>query len=89
MRALSPDSIAPPMARYVHGVEIPAGYRFVMTSGQLGLSRDGNVPDTALEQARLCFAACGAILAEAGMGPADVIRVNTDTGEYITRVSVA
>ncbi len=76
MRALLPPDIAPPMARYVHGVEIPAGYRVVMTSGQLGLDPDGTVPDGALEQARYCFAACGKILNEAQMGPSDVVRVN-------------
>lgn len=76
MRALTPATIAPPMARYVHGVEVPPGYRLVMTSGQLGVGPDGTVPGSSLEQARLCFAACGAILADAGMGPSDVIRIN-------------
>ena len=37
---------------------------------------DGTVPEGAEAQARLCFANCAAILAEAGMGPADVIRIN-------------
>jgi enamine deaminase RidA (YjgF/YER057c/UK114 family) len=34
------------------------------------------VPEGAEAQARLCFANCAAILAEAGMGPGDVIRIN-------------
>ena len=34
------------------------------------------VPDGAEAQARLCLANCAAILAEAGMSPADVIRIN-------------
>jgi enamine deaminase RidA (YjgF/YER057c/UK114 family) len=38
------------------------------------------VPEGAEAQARLCFANCAAILAEAGMGPADVIRINA----YVT-----
>lgn len=76
MRALNPNSIAPPFARYAHGTEIPSGHRIVMTSGQLGVAADGTVPGDALAQARLAFAACEAILAEAGLGPRDTARIN-------------
>jgi len=76
MTMLCPPDIAPPFARYAHGVEVPAGARLVVTSGQLALNRDGTIPEGAEAQARLCLANCAAILAEAGMGPADVIRIN-------------
>jgi enamine deaminase RidA (YjgF/YER057c/UK114 family) len=76
MKMLAPPGIAPPFAAYAHGVEVPPGARLVVTSGQLALAADGTVPDGADAQARLCFANCAAILAEAGMGPADVIRIN-------------
>ncbi|TNF65095.1 MAG: RidA family protein [Rhodobacteraceae bacterium] len=76
MRSLNPASISPPFARYAHGVEIPPGARIVRTSGQLGLAADGTVPDTAEDQARICFAQIAAILAEAGMGPADVVHLS-------------
>lgn len=76
MRSLTPPTIAPPFAAYAHGVEVPAGARLVMTSGQLALAADGTVPMGAEAQARLCFQNCAAILREAGMGPADVIRIN-------------
>ena len=76
MRALAPDTVAPPFARYSHGIEVPAGMRLVATSGQLGLRADGTVPEGARAQAELCFAACTAILDVAGMGPGDVIRIN-------------
>ncbi|MCU0904606.1 MAG: RidA family protein [Tabrizicola sp.] len=76
MRALSPPSISPPFAAYSHGVEAPPGLRWVFTSGQLGLTAELTVPDGAYLQARLCFANCSAILAEAGMRPADVVRIN-------------
>lgn len=80
MRTLTPPTIAPPFARYAHGVAVPPGARLVVTSGQLALHPDGTVPDGAKAQARLCFANCAAILAEAGMGPADVIRITA----YVT-----
>jgi enamine deaminase RidA (YjgF/YER057c/UK114 family) len=76
MKTLSPPSIRPPFARYAHGVEVPPGARLVVTSGQLGIAADGSVPDGAEAQATLCLANCAAILAQAGMGPADVIRIN-------------
>jgi enamine deaminase RidA (YjgF/YER057c/UK114 family) len=76
MKALAPPTIAPPFAAYAHGVEVSAGHRLVVTSGQLALSADGTVPQGAEAQARLCFANCAAILAEAGMVPGDVIRIN-------------
>lgn len=76
MRTLNPSSAPAPFARYSHGVEVPHGARLVVTSGQLGLDATGHVPAGAEAQARLCFANCAAILAEGGMGPADVIRIN-------------
>lgn len=76
MRRLTPDTIRPPFARYVHGVEIPAQARIVMTSGQLGLKPDDTLPESAEAQAAVCFANITAILADAGMGPADVVRIN-------------
>ncbi|MEL6889935.1 MAG: RidA family protein, partial [Pseudomonadota bacterium] len=63
-KELSPASIAPPFARYAHGLEIPAGWRLAATSGQLPLAADGTVPEGAEAQAALCFANCAAIIAE-------------------------
>ena len=76
MKSLAPPTIIPPFARYSHGVEVPTGARMVVTSGQLALTAAGTVPQGAAAQAHLCFANCTAILAEAGMGPPDVIRIN-------------
>ncbi len=76
MKMLVPPTIRPPFARYAHGVEVPGGARIVMTSGQLGVGPGDVLPDGARAQADQCFANCTAILAEAGMGPADVIRIN-------------
>ncbi len=76
MRELNPATIAPPFARYAHGVEVPAGARLIFTSGQLGVEPDGTAPDDAAEQAAICFANVEAILAEAGAGARDVIRLN-------------
>lgn len=76
MRALTPPSIRPPFAAYAHGVAVPAGLRWVCTSGQLGLTAQDTLPDGAYAQAVQCFANCAAILAEAGMTAADTVRIN-------------
>jgi enamine deaminase RidA (YjgF/YER057c/UK114 family) len=76
MKALNPATIRRPFARYAHGVEVPAGARLVLTSGQLGIRADDSIPPDAGAQADLCFTACAAILGEAGMGPPDVVRIN-------------
>ena len=81
MRRLKPDSIHPPFARYAHGVETPAGARLIFCSGQLGVAKDGAAPEDVKDQARLCFQAIAAILAEGGMGLADIVRLNA----YVTR----
>jgi 2-iminobutanoate/2-iminopropanoate deaminase len=80
LRALSPPSIKPPFARYSHGIAMPAGYRLVFTSGQLGISADGQIPPECEAQADLCFANIAAILAEDEMTLADVVRLNA----YVT-----
>ena len=72
---LAPASLPPPFARYSHGVVVPAGQRLVRTAGQLALAADGSVPEGALAQATLCFASIEAILAEAGLGRADVCHI--------------
>jgi len=80
MRALSPASIRPPLARYSHGIAVPAGHRLVITAGQLGIGLDDTVPEDSEAQADLCFANIAAILAEDGMTMADVVRLSV----YVT-----
>jgi enamine deaminase RidA (YjgF/YER057c/UK114 family) len=73
-RALNPAAIRPPFARYSHAVLLPAGADLLFASGQLGVAPDDAVPEGIEEQCVLCFENIGAILAEAGMSFADVIR---------------
>src|SRR6516165_7413895 len=76
MRRLNPDVIHPPFAKYAHGVEVEAGARIVFCSGQLGIGKDGVVPDDVDGQARICFRAIAAILGEASMSFDDLVRLN-------------
>lgn len=77
---LTPKSIKPPFARYSHGVEVPAGKRLVLCSGQLGIGPNDAVPEDAGTQAELCFQNIAAILGEAGLGLKDIVRINA----YVT-----
>jgi enamine deaminase RidA (YjgF/YER057c/UK114 family) len=76
LRPITPATIRPPFARYAHGVEVPPGARWLATSGQLGLRPDDTLPEGAEAQAAQCFANLDAILAGAGMGRADIVRLS-------------
>ncbi len=77
MRHITPKAIRPPFARYSYGVEIPSGYRILVCSGQLGVSPDDQVPEAIEEQTHLCFRNIGAVLEEAGLTFADIVRINS------------
>ena len=80
MRALSPSSIRPPLARYSHGFAVPANYRLVITAGQLGIGVDDKIAEDSEAQAELCFANIAAILAEDAMELKDIVRLSV----YVT-----
>ena len=77
IQSLIPDRIAPPFARYAHGV---ATESIVLTSGQLPLSPDGTIPEGAEAQTALCFANIDAILSEGGTDKSRCLRINA----YVT-----
>jgi 2-iminobutanoate/2-iminopropanoate deaminase len=76
MRRLNPDAIHPPFAKYAHGIEVDPGARIVFCSGQLGIGRDGIIPEDVEAQTHLCFRAIAEILGEASMAFADLVRLN-------------
>jgi 2-iminobutanoate/2-iminopropanoate deaminase len=77
---LNPASVRAPFGRYSHGMAAKAG-RMVFCSGQVGVNSDDTVPDTVQGQAELCFRNIAAILAEAGLGMGDIVRLNA----FVTR----
>lgn len=76
MKSLIPAQIAPPFARYSHGVQVPGDARILRTSGQLGLASDGTVPNGAEAQAGICFDNLDAILGEAGLNRTHVMHLS-------------
>lgn len=75
MRHLICDTIAPPFGSYSHAVEIPPGARILTLAGQVGCTAAGHVPDDAGAQTELIFANLAAVLAGAGMGLSDLVKL--------------
>jgi len=80
MKHHTPNSIRAPFARYSHGVEVPPGYRLMFCSGQLSITVDDDIPESAEAQTELCFENIAAVLDSAGMSLADIVRINA----YVT-----
>lgn len=78
---LNPAGVRPPFGRYSHGIAVEGVSRMVFCSGQLGIAPDDDVPADVTAQAELCFSAIGRILAEAGLGFGDIVRLNA----FVTR----
>jgi len=83
LKPINPPTIAPPFSRYSQAVEVPAGARWLHISGQVGVRPDGTLEEGFAAQAERAWDNLLAILAAAGMGPADVVKANV----YLTRGS--
>lgn len=81
--AIVPADIHPPFGNYSHGVLVQGDVDWLVTSGELGISKEGAIPEDVEAQAELCFLNIGAVLAAAGMSFADVVRLSA----YVTRRS--
>ncbi|MGI9499029.1 MAG: RidA family protein [Geminicoccaceae bacterium] len=77
IKRLTPASIHPPLARYAHATEVPAGARWLVLSGQLGIAADGSVPADFAGQAVICFENIIAILRDASMDISNIVRVTS------------
>jgi 2-iminobutanoate/2-iminopropanoate deaminase len=82
-RKLNPSTIAPPGGRYTHAIEVPPGASWLVISGQVGVAVDGSTPEDVGGQTENCFRNIAAILADAGMSLADVVKITV----FLTRES--
>ena len=74
-RIINPRSLAPPASRYAHGIVHSARARRLVMSGQIGRRLDGTLGDGLAEQMEIAWDAIFAILAEAGMSVADLVKI--------------
>jgi 2-iminobutanoate/2-iminopropanoate deaminase len=73
--ARNPASIHPPLAGYSHQIELDGSERLLMLSGQVGMTREGQVPSDAAEQLDLALANVIRNVEDAGMSVADLVKV--------------
>ena len=76
MKIYNPKNIHEPSA-YSHAIELPPGARMVYISGQVGAAPDGSFPADFAAQAENALKNLGAVLAEAGMGVENLVKVNS------------
>jgi 2-iminobutanoate/2-iminopropanoate deaminase len=73
----NPETVAAPLGRYTHTVEVPAGSGLVFVSGQVPVAPDGSVPSTLAQQADQVYANIVAVLAAKGVPPQNIIKLTT------------
>ena len=73
----TPDTVAAPFGPYSHAVEVPEGSRLLYISGEVGVRPDGTVPEGIEAQAEACWRNIIAIIADAGMGVGDLVKITT------------
>lgn len=79
IKSVTPNAMAPPFARYAHGV-VDTRSGLILSSGQLALNVDGTIPTGAQAQAALIFANIDKILKQAGTDKTGVLKVHA----YVT-----
>lgn len=72
-----PTGVAGPAASYELAMVVPAGSTMLHTAGIVGTAPDGTTPTSIADQAEEMWRSIGAILAEAGFGPSDVVSYTT------------
>ena len=72
-----PEGVHPPVAAYVHQTEIAPGGRWLVLSGQIGMTADGAVPADPVEQVALALENLRRNLAAAGMDPSHLVKLTT------------
>jgi 2-iminobutanoate/2-iminopropanoate deaminase len=76
LQRLNPETVPAP-GMYSHGVVAPASGRWLYVSGQVGVGRDGSCAADFEGQAQQAWQNLVAVLAAAGMGVQDLVKVNT------------
>lgn len=78
-----PDTAPPPFSNYSPGVEVAPGARWYFISGQVGANLEGKILEGEEAQHVQTWENVMALLASAGMGAGDIVRINA----YVTQDS--
>ena len=71
----NPANIHPPVAGYVHQIEISGNERLLAISGQIGKKEDGTIPADSIEQLSIALENLKRNLDAAGMEISDLVKV--------------
>ena len=73
----NPDTIAAPLGRYVHQIEIANPEKLLFIAGQVGMRPDGSVPEDAVDQLAVALENVLANIAAAGLDTSDLVKITT------------
>ena len=76
LRSHNPGSIAPPLSRYSHAIEAPAGARWLHVSGQVGIKPDGTLAEGIEAQIEQALLNVFAVLKSAGMSRHHLVKLS-------------
>jgi len=71
----NPASGAAPLGAYSNGISAPAAGRWLYIAGQVGVEPDGRLAEGFAAQAEAAWRNLAAVLADAGMTAADLVKV--------------
>lgn len=75
---LNPEILPPATGNYTHGVQVDGGRRMVFVSGQVPWGDEhGRIPEGFEDQCRMVWRNVLAVLAEAGLGVRNLVKVTT------------
>lgn len=77
MKIVNPPSMFAPVGPYSHGIALLSPTRWLISSGTMGLDRNGRAPEGIDAQLEAAWANLKAILAEADMDVTNIVKVTT------------
>jgi len=77
LKHIHSDETPAPLSAHSDAVLIPTGAAILVSSGQLGMLKDGTVPEDTEQQIEAAFDNVEAVLRAAGMTMSDVVKMTT------------
>ncbi|MGA8258663.1 MAG: RidA family protein [Arenicellales bacterium] len=73
----NPGNVHPPLGAYTHAIEVPAGARWLLISGQVGMDGKGRLARGIAAQSERAMRNILACLRAAGMSKRDLVKTTT------------
>lgn len=77
LKHIHSDETPAPLSAHSDAVLIPPGSAILVSSGLLGMRKDGSIPEATEEQVEAAFDNVEAVLRAAGMGMSDIVKMTT------------